>query len=107
MTKEVLMASVFCGGSGGGGGTGGSILFVNAVTEGKTTTLDKTWQEIHDAVDVGLVIVKQEEDDGGVLSTMYNAVSMIIEIPNETYGIQTAYASYVALTANGYPEEAK
>lgn len=29
--------------------TGGGVLVVNAITEGQTTTLDKTWQEIHDA----------------------------------------------------------
>ena len=33
-----------------GGGSGGGVLVVHETVSGGTHTLDKTWQEIHDAV---------------------------------------------------------
>ena len=43
--------------SGGGGGSG--VLVVTGTWEGEIETLNKTWQEIHDAVEAGTMVIYQ------------------------------------------------
>ncbi|MBR3280170.1 MAG: hypothetical protein IKG01_14895 [Lachnospiraceae bacterium] len=121
MTKEVLMASVFGGGSGGGGGTGGSGVLI--VTRSKTETgsgtiytLDKTAGEIIDAMP--LVYIKSESTDNGDTMTTFEQLGFC-NIGENKYGVLHLYQegigymfpvpysegdAYVAPTLNDYPE---
>lgn len=42
-------------GSGGGSGAGGGVLVVHLARDGNGEKLDKTWREIRDAMDAGIV----------------------------------------------------
>jgi hypothetical protein len=92
--KDVLLASVLAGGgsgAGGGGGTGG-ILTVND----NGGTLDKTWQEIHDAFIAGTMIVI-------LLDSNANLVVNVGQIFT-TYSIQAAQTmAYTCRAADAYP----
>lgn len=83
----------------GGGGGGGGVLVVNAVTdsEANTFTLNKTWQEIHDAfLSSGAVI----SDIEGSLVTAITGVGSIA--PNR-YVVESGGEAYVTSTSDGYP----
>ena len=73
----------------GGGGSGGGVLVVN----GTETMLDKTWQEIHDAMLSRGVVV--QFDDGYITNN--------IEI--YYHGAYVVYArdEYSTATTDGYP----
>lgn len=55
---------------GGGGSSGGGMLVVHDARG----TLDKTWQEIHDAVVAGQFIVIQFENDDGIFWSYISSV---------------------------------
>ena len=75
----------------GGGGSGGGVLVVTE-TDG---TLDKTWQEIHDAMkSVGAVY------DGGDDDGVYIISSTIIDT---NYIVNCSAGEWVASSASGYP----
>lgn len=82
-----------------GGGSGGVLVVTD--TEG---TLDKTWQEIHDAMlSGGAVVSFSETDTGSVVTAMYNdkeEAYVIIVCDRVGAG---EFATYVASTASGYP----
>lgn len=46
------------------GSSGGGVLFINAVEDGTTITLDKTWQEIYDAYISGVLQVVIQDGSG-------------------------------------------
>ena len=76
---------------GNGGGSGGGVLVVTE-TDG---TLDKTWQEIHDAMkSVGAVY------DGGDDDGVYIISSTIIDT---NYIVNCSAGEWVASSASGYP----
>lgn len=83
-----------------GGGSGGGVLVVTG-TDG---TLDKTWQEIHDAMlSGGAVVSFSETDTGSVVTAMYNdkdEAYVIIVCDRVGAG---EFATYFASTASGYP----
>lgn len=91
--------------SGGGGSTGGGVLVCGMNTQ--TGTLDKTWQELHDA-------------DFAVVTADLSGSGYIVKIPVisfMSYGGQfwiggvmfdvdqgnTVYQQFVATSADGYP----
>ena len=77
----------------GGGGSGGGVLVVTD-TDG---TLDKTWQEIHDAMLVGVVIVNRGE--GGIHAVIGGGYDS-----KQGYILSVGRnSSYTAATADGYP----
>lgn len=90
-----------------GGGGGGDCFITNDV-EG---TLDKTWQEIHDALEnlgIGKVFIYQTYEDGG--NTYYGAYVVVSCTSEEGYyevaGCDFGYLPhgvYVAESADGYP----
>ena len=49
ITREEVFLDAIAKGGGGGGSSGGGVLVVHETVSGTTHTLDKTWQEIHDA----------------------------------------------------------
>ncbi len=79
-------------------GEGGGVLVVTD-TAG---TLDKTWQEIHDAMLVGCVVI----DDG---TNSFSVIGAIIDIKSGEYNVSTCGLSgtslrvYTTDSASGYP----
>jgi hypothetical protein len=63
-----------------GGGAGGGVLVVHYDENG---VLDKTWQEIHDAVVAGQFIVIQSENDDGIF---WNYISSV-ESSSDYYSV--------------------
>lgn len=74
-------------------GGGGSGVLVVTDTDG---TLDKTWQEIHDAMLTGGAVISDIED---TLSTVVAGVSSMAN----RYVVDSGGESYIASTADGYP----
>jgi hypothetical protein len=82
----------------GGGGSGGGVLVVTD-TDG---TLDKTWQEIHDAPFA--VLVNERDGYKGCAMLSY----MSIEGRAEPYSYNVTFgddATYTASSADGYPSQ--
>ena len=105
--EEQYLAAIVENG-GGGGGSGGGVLVVNEVDG----TLDKSWQEIHDAMLSGIVVmpsISTTEDVYGKYEALYSfGVTCISDVQYEypeynTYTISTENANYVCSTADGYP----
>ena len=63
MTTGEVIALIKAFGSGGGGSSGGGVLVVHT-DEDTHNILDKTWQEIHDAVESGKIVII--EDSGAI-----------------------------------------
>ena len=93
MTTGEVIALIKAFGGGGGSSGGGGVLVVNDVSG----TLDKTWQEIHDALLVGSVLVVVE-DVVGVTQDIVNNVT------ENHYAVKTiSDGQYRASSASGYP----
>ena len=77
-----------------GGGSSGGVLVVTD-TDG---TLDKTWQEIHDAVLSGSAVISAYGGDA-----LYVVCSVDV---GKDYGVWTynSDVTYIAASASGYPE---
>lgn len=75
----------------GGGSSGGGVL-VATDTEG---TLDKTWQEIHDAA---VAVVKADEQ-----GLTYFGLVNSIGISGDVFGLTVGANTYLTSSANGYP----
>lgn len=84
-----------------GAGGGGLIVHQSHDEVHGIYTLDKTWQEIADAILVGPVLLITEDDsvDYGVASTPIQSVN----IDDGTYWVQCAAGSFDTDSANGYP----
>lgn len=84
--------------SGGGGSGGGGVLVVTD-TDG---TLDKTWQEIHDAFVAGSVRIQKQS---GKSTALMNVKT--VGAARDGYGIMcdnyTTNQSYSTDSADGYP----
>ena len=76
------------------GGSGGGVLVVTITTEGLTTTLGKTWQEINDA---DFAVIKHQDQRRFVGSVMYQ------DLTGKYAVIDSNNVSYTADSANGYP----
>ena len=93
-TGEVIALIKAFGGSGGGGSSGGGVLVVHY----ENGALDKTWQEIHDAVVAGQFILIQSENDDGIFwsyiasvesSSNYYVVNVFWTGPASTSSLET------------------
>ena len=81
----------------GGGGSGAGPLIVHATTDSSNvTTLDKTWQEIHDAKFAVLIFEGREE---------YIGISLVtgISVQSGVYIIILDGNNFTCETADGYP----
>lgn len=79
--------------------TGGGVLVVNGTIDGNTMTLDKTWQEIHDA---GTVVLIFEFDADTQVSNWLTMVDYI----NGGYGCTFIGGNKIEFhtdSADGYP----
>ena len=85
---EIIALAKAFGGSGGGGGSGVLVITI------EDNTMDKTWQEIYDAmITTGAVITKG------------NSALAVIDCYEEdgAYYVDDVNKCYAASSANGYP----
>lgn len=80
----------------GGGGTGGGVLVVHSTND--YTTLDKTWQEIHDAALNGIVVLSEESGSQLLAQYLHEVV-----ISGDEYQVGFGDTYYIASSADGYP----
>lgn len=89
--------------AGGGGGSSGSSVFKIGV-DTATDSLDKTWQEIHDALEAGKVCVIITETENGYICEY---VITVAALGDDGYGVVTLFGAeqplYTTISANGYP----
>ena len=97
MTTGEVIALIKAFGGGGGGSSGGGVLAVHETVSGGTHTLDKTWQQIHDA-DLPVVIL--DHPDGG--GTMRSWITYIT-VSDDNYSVSVDGIEYSSGTASGYP----
>jgi hypothetical protein len=102
-TGEVIALIKAFGGGSGGGSSGGGVLVLH---EDENGTLDKTWQEIHDALGAGTLVTVVYVDGNDAFCTIIGATSNV----NNVYGLyQAGYGPgandpiYTASSANSYP----
>lgn len=79
--------------------TGGGVLVVGGTIDGNTMTLDKTWQEIHDA---GTVVLIFEFDANTQVSNWLT----IVDYTDGEYGctfIGSNQLTFTTDSADGYP----
>lgn len=86
-------------GSGGGGGTGGGALVVTATQSGAYVTLDKTWKELADAMESGIVPVILYNDG----TNKYKETVTYINDMSDYYYVSTSSFSFETETETGYP----
>lgn len=79
-----------------GGGTGGGVLVVND----NNGTLDKTWKEISDAFDAGMLVHVYINEDGNLVKIILN---MTITNNVDMFGVLVNSDTYDTDTENGYP----
>ena len=86
----------------GGGGSGGGVLAVTGTLSGLTTTLDKTWQEIHDAMLAGGAVLNLTQPD------RVEVVSLVEYDNKEDVYVVVGFddgIAYATSTASGYPSK--
>ena len=76
------------------GSSGGGVLVVH---EDENKALDKTWQEIHDAMLQGLVVISSTDGDNSFLTVCTQVQN------NEVEYFVISNDSYVTDSPNGYP----
>lgn len=82
---------------GGGGGSSGGVLVVHETTVDGVSTLDKTWQEIHDA-DFAVISIL---DDG---TRIFEPVYMAAQDSDTSFTVRTYDdVDYTTDSASGYP----
>lgn len=100
---QKLMLPVFDGKASSGGGSGGggdSGLVVECIYDGiDTSTLNKTWKEINDAMTVGTHVVITY--DYNTIQGVDAAIKCFTD--GSTYTVSTYDYSYDATSENGYP----
>lgn len=103
---EQFLNDIIEQGGGGGGGSGGSGVLIVNVVEDPTEHLDKTWQEIYDAVKSGTpVFIKTLYEASDEMTVQLNLINYVSfwEDDNPPYKVQTDGDTYTCSTANGYP----
>ena len=93
-------------GSGSGGGT--NALIVHETVTGDQNTLDKTWQEIYDAMSVGrecVLLLNERSDTGGYVARCQIYQAYFYD--GNTYGLSVDYlgssTGYLIDDPSGYP----
>lgn len=89
-------------------GIDGATSLIAAITiDGDDKTLDKTWQEIYDALAAGIPVYAQQVMEGVVAAlfpivTALNDDGYVVMVTSEV-SQAIAIDTYTALTANSYP----
>jgi hypothetical protein len=105
--EQFLADIIDQGGGGGGSGGGGNVLVVNDVND----TLDKTWQELWDALNVNpcAYVVRKEiqETFGSIQLSQITAINFNPPDPeypdDKPFGVSIGTSVYYADTASDYP----
>lgn len=92
ITREEIFLQAIIDNGGGGGGTGGGVLVVNAT--GDPLTLDKTWNEIYDAMKTGSVAIEIEGDG------IYPILSVYTDMD---YFVSAQCGEYISSSPTDYP----
>lgn len=71
------------------------------LAEDSNDTLDKTWQEIHDALKSGKTVYVETGD------SIYSVNSVVTGDVTGTYYVKTMDEEYIASSSDGYPEASK
>lgn len=91
--QEAVSMMEFGGGSGGTGG----VMVIND-TDG---TLDKTWQEIYDAMSAGKMCAVSQTLEGGIETSIVKSAAFIA--PAGKYKVLAGDTLYVASSPTEYP----
>lgn len=90
-----------------GGGSGGGVLVVTGTVSDDTMTLDKTWQEIHDADAVVIYAIINDLKQYYILDSVGTRVDSISGgteyIVKAFYCVDSLLLSFVASSASDYP----
>ena len=97
--EETFLQAIIDNGSGGGGGTGGGAMVATATKSGAYVTLDKTWKELADAMESGIVPVVLYIDG----TNKYKETVTIIQEASDYYYANTSSFSFETDTETGYP----
>lgn len=104
--KEMYLEAIA---KGGGGSSGGGVLVVNIDEE--YSALDKTWQEIHDAIAQGTPCVTLYTEDDDVMQGRISSATIGGPPGSEIYrilalvtqGLDAVVEKWQASSADGYP----
>ena len=78
---------------------GGDIVFGGA----EDSTLDMTWQDIHDAMSAHKLVIIANDDGNNFVE--YFIITTVHEADGSYYVVTSDAIMYVASSANGYPVE--
>lgn len=85
--------------------SGGSGLQVTGITDGTLVTMDKTWEEIRDALEAGKLVTFKHDDNTATYYRVFTINS--VNCNSGTYTVNVvgngANESYTASDADGYP----
>lgn len=81
----------------GGGGSGGGVLEISV--DNDTGALNKTWQEIHDALLSGKTCIVHEEFDNGLIW----GIVVCVSTDGSVYSVDVNNWTARTDSANGYP----
>lgn len=101
--EVIALIKAFGGSSGGGGGGGSDVVIVHS--DADTGALDKTWQEIHDALNDGKLVMDIYADGDDVFQTIY-AIATPYNAQFAIYAVGTSLQgdpTYVADSKTDYP----
>lgn len=76
-------------------------LVVEVTINGYTATLGNTWQEIHDALALGVPCFSHSVNEGSSAAGLSLITSAYYD--NEYYMVEDGFGSYTTDSANGYP----
>ena len=80
-------------------------LTVNRTYDGDTTTLDKTWQEIHDAFPNVRIASSDDPDAYDAVSSVYKVgSSYCVDILYGSVSDAVKYSQFMTSSTDGYPE---
>lgn len=105
MDIESFAIGMTVGAKSGGGGSAGGVLVVHDIYDEQTGTesLDKTLQEIYDAMYGGTVVfVSTQDGDEMFMDFVYDVSLSDLQVNVHVYG-SGANASFFAESASGYP----
>ena len=95
--------------SGGGGSASGLVVNVSYIEE--VRTMDKTWKEIHDALENGVPVIVKLPDVEDPDYPETDVISMVNGVMHDAYGYEVYYyysigmMTAVADSEDGYPKE--
>ena len=98
MTTGEVIALIKAFGGGGGGSSGGGVLVVHNVDG----TLDKTWQEIVNAMASGGAALVQGSNEN-ITGTQVISLAYYDGEGERPYIVKIGMLTYTSTTANGYP----